>query len=76
MLELQQQNNLFWKPKKEKSNLLLAIGVDKVIHYFLTKENTNSEIFLEFMKGLSKKLKLDQTNKYILIMDNLPSHKK
>ena len=28
------------------------------------------------MKGLSKKLKLDQTNKYILIMDNLPSHKK
>ena len=60
----------------EKDNLLLAIGVDKVIHYSLTQENTNSEIFLEFMKGLSKKLKLDQTNKYILIMDNLPSHKK
>ena len=66
----------FGNKKNEKNNLLLAIGVDKVIHYYLTQENTNSEIFLEFMKELVKKLKLDQTNKYILIMDNLSSHKK
>ena len=66
----------FGNKKNEKSNLLLAIEEDKVIHYSLTQENTNSEIFLEFMKELVKKLKLHQTNKYILIMDNLSSHKK
>ena len=66
----------FGNKKNEKNSLLLAKGVDKVIHYSLTQENTNSEIFLEFMKELIKKLKLDQNNKYILIMDNLSSHKK
>ena len=61
---------------KYKNNLILAVGEDKVIHYIITKENTNSEIFLDFMKGLCDKLNLDKNKKYLIIMDNHPSHKK
>ena len=61
---------------KNKSNLILAVGVDNVIKYKITSDNTNSEIFLSFLKELNIILKEKAYKKYILIMDNLKSHKK
>lgn len=60
---------------KDKSNLLLAVGKDRVYASKITKENTNSSNFLEFLKILSVELSKRGEKKYVLIMDNLPAHK-
>ena len=66
----------FGDSKKDKNNLILAVGIDQVVLYKITTENTNSIIFLEFLKTLNDKLKNNFGKKYLLIMDNLKSHKK
>lgn len=60
---------------KAKSNLLLAVRTYKVFCYKMTKENTISDIFLGFLKGLAKEINKDIENKYFLIMDNFRVHK-
>lgn len=60
---------------KDKINLLLAVGRDKIYHYKFSKENTTSSIFIDFLKELVDKIIEEKDNKYVLIMDNLPSHK-
>ena len=55
--------------------MILAVGCDNVFHYKIKTENVNAEIFLEFLKDLYSKIKSDQNNKYVLIMDNLKCHK-
>ena len=52
----------------------MAVSGERIIHYYLTKENTDSNIFYNFMKDLNKKLTDDERKKSIIIMDNLPSH--
>ena len=66
---------LFSDTQKKKCNLLLAVGTDSVIHYKILEENTNSYIFLGFMKEIKEILETKKNNKYVLIMDNLKSHK-
>lgn len=65
----------FGQNNKGKINLLLAVSKDEIIHYELTNQNTNSEIFLNYIKNLNKKLKKDESKKYIIIMDNCTIHK-
>lgn len=65
----------FGDPSKKKNNLLLAVGKDFVLHYKITQENTNRQIFLEFLKEINKKILANKNKKYFLIMDNLVCHK-
>lgn len=60
---------------KDKTNLLLAIGTCKIYHYKFSRENTTTSIFIDFLKELIDKIIEEKDNKYVLIMDNLPSHK-
>ena len=60
---------------KNKTNLILAVGMDSVFHYKITSENTTSKIFLEFLNELEEKLKCKENLKFIYILDNLSSHK-
>lgn len=58
-----------------KLNLLMAINEKEVLYYKLNKETTNEERFLNFMENLLKKLDDKKDEKYVIIMDNLLSHK-
>ena len=70
------QNLFFLESLKGKNNLLLAVGSKQVYYHSITNENTNSVIFLNFIKELINKIKINKNNIYVLIMDNLPCHKK
>ena len=41
----------------------------------MIQENTNSEIFLEFIREINDIIKVDKSKKYFLIMDNLICYK-
>ena len=66
----------FDNPGKQKNNLILAVGINKIFHYSLRVENTNATIFLDFLKELVEIIKEDKEKKYVIIMDNLVCHKK
>ena len=59
----------------KKLNLLMAIDEKSVILYKLIKETTTEKTFLEFLEELLNEIKIRKIEKYILIMDNLSSHK-
>ena len=59
---------------KKKLNLIMGVSKNKIIHYELTYENTNSTTFLNFMKNLYDKLNEEEQKKTIFILDNLPAH--
>ena len=58
-----------------KSNLLLAVDEKNVLYYEITDDTTSEAIFLSFAKNLINKLKDNYNKKYILVLDNLSSHK-
>ena len=58
----------------KKINFLLAIGVNNIIHYKLTNENTNTNTFKNFFIEILNKLNSDDLTNTIIIMDNLTSH--
>ena len=58
-----------------KLNLLLCISKDEIIYYELNQQNTNSSVFLDFMKKINEYIKKNQKNKYVIIMDNFSAHK-
>ena len=60
---------------KDKSNLISAVGKDKVYEPQITKENTNSLNFINFLKLLFEELSKDKIKKYVIVLDNFPSHK-
>ena len=66
----------FGSSNREKCNLILAVGIDRIFYYSLNKDNTNSIIFLDFLKELVKIIKKDKDKRFLLIMDNLSCHKK
>ena len=79
-------NNYFcWRKKDEeilfnfndckRASIIMAVDENDVIFYQINKENTSSEKFLEFMKELNKKLNNIKFGKYVLVLDNLSSHK-
>ena len=59
---------------KKKLNLIMGINKEKIIHYELTHENTNSKTFLNFMTNLYNKLTEEERKKAILVLDNLTAH--
>ena len=65
----------FGKTNREKVNLILAITKDEIFHYEMKNENVNSEIFLQFMKGLNEKIKSKKNKKFVIVLDNCTVHK-
>lgn len=59
----------------KKNNIILAIGIDNVIHFKISNENINTKNFLEFIKEMKNQHIVDVPTKYFIIMDNLPLHK-
>ena len=60
---------------RNKKNLLLLIGENEIIHYKITEKNTNQDVFFEFCQECLSSLKKKGYEKYIIILDNLSSHK-
>ena len=57
-----------------KSNLILAVTNKKVLSYKIIRENTTSQIFIDFIKDLFSKIpETDRQNK-LVIMDNAKFH--
>lgn len=63
------------KNVKKKANLLLAVSSKNVILEKFTSENTNENIFIEFLNDLFEKIELNERKKFIIIMDNATIHK-
>ena len=61
---------------KQKRNLLLAVGTNKILKYEITEENTTAKVFLEFLNGLLEVLCQEKSERYLIILDNHSSHKK
>lgn len=61
--------------KPQRSNLLLIVRESKVIYFEINKKGTNQEIFLEFLKRFLDTTKNKENKEFILVMDNLTSHK-
>ena len=59
----------------QKRNIILAVGIDELYHYEINLENTNSIIFKNFLIQLFSKIKKEEEKNYILIKDNLASHR-
>ena len=60
---------------KARRNLLLTISSDKIIHYKITEKNTDESNFLVYMNELYEILSKTSNKKYVIIMDNLASHR-
>ena len=59
-------------------NIILTISEIKVLHYKISQSNTNSEVFIEFLKEIITKIKKDceiREVKFILNFDNASYHK-
>ena len=60
--------------KNTRLNLIMAVSNNKIEYYKISENNTNSELFLGFMKELINNMTEDEKNKSIFILDNLKSH--
>jgi len=58
-----------------KQNLIAAIDEQQVLYYNITEQNTSENTFLDFMEKLLEKIKEKNIGKYVIIFDNLSSHK-
>ena len=59
-------------------NIIIAIWRDRVVFYKISYSNTNSEVFISFLKELMERLREErESNKinYILSLDNASYHK-
>lgn len=79
-------NNFYsWVKKEEdafcyfkeikKSNLIMAVDKEQVLHYNISIQSTTSSVFLNFIQELHQKLLKMNYGKYIIVLDNLSSHK-
>ena len=69
------QNIYFNLGPNKRSNVSLIISKNEIIYYKINKTNTNENKFLEFMNEALKEIKLKKIEKYIIVLDNLSSHK-
>ena len=65
----------FGNAKKDKLNIIMAIGKSKVFQMTINKENTSSIVYLNFLKELYQKLQKEKNKRYVIILDNLKLHK-
>ena len=57
-----------------KTNLIMGVDMDEIIHYEIIDQNIDSITFLNFMKTLVSKLDEERLKNTIIIMDNFSSH--
>ena len=56
--------------------MIAAIDDSNLLYYTINDENTNEQIFLDFMVNLKNILKsLNINNNFVIILDNLSCHK-
>lgn len=60
---------------KKTKNLIAAIDEKDIIYYQFNDDNTNENIFLNFMENLKLKLEKLKIDKYVIILDNFTGHK-
>lgn len=58
-----------------KTNLIMAVSHEKLIHFKYVDKSINSESYLEFIQELNNKIQDDDKKKTILILDNVAFHK-
>ena len=73
------KSGFVWVGETPKNfNIIIAICEDNVVFYKISHSNTNSEVFISFIRELKEKLREDsesnETN-YILSLDNASYHK-
>ena len=72
---LKSEQIYYGKCLRQKRNLLLAVGTNKILKYKITEENTTSQVFLDFLKETINALCEEKSERYIIILDNHSSHK-
>lgn len=71
-----EKEQVYFKMKPaSRSNLLLIINKNQVIHYKINKVSTTEDTFLEFLIESIKKIKEKKIKEYLIVLDNLSSHK-
>lgn len=71
-----QDDTIYYKlVDKQRRNLWLAVGIDKLIYYEITKDTTKGSHFLLFLKNVIKKIEELKIKKFIIIQDNASIHK-
>lgn len=80
-----QNNNFYtWRGENEeiytkiedrkRTNLIMAVGFNKIFYYKLTRENTDKLVFMNFMENLVNNMNEQEKNSHIIILDNLSAH--
>ena len=59
----------------KRVNLLLTVNLSSVVYYKINEDNTNEVEFLKYMNELFEKIISQKINKYLIVLDNLSSHK-
>lgn len=54
---------------------MLAVGNNQIYAYKVIIENTTLGVFIDFLKEVFNNIMKDRSNKYFIILDNLPAHK-
>lgn len=66
---------LFFKiDDRKKTNLIMAVGYDKIYYYQLIRKNINTEIFQNFMDNMVGNMSLEEKKNSLIILDNLSVH--
>ena len=66
-----------YSPTKDclkKLNLILAVSSNKILCYHLNEKNTNSNLFIQFLKDLFDKIPEESKKNKLVIMDNAKIH--
>jgi hypothetical protein len=58
-----------------KSNLIMGVSSERVIHFEMNRENTDADIFLGFIDRLYEKLTDDEKRRCLIVMDNASFHR-
>lgn len=61
--------------QKEKYNIIMAINLERIIHFKSVSSNVDSNVFIEFIDELIIKLTNDEIGNSLLILDNVKVHK-
>ena len=78
-------NNLYmWRGEKDeiftkiedrkRTNLLMAVGANKIYCYDITRKNTDQSVFKHFMENLVKNMSAEEKENHVIILDNLSAH--
>lgn len=69
------QNIYYNLGSNKRKNLIAAIDENNVLSYSINDNNTDEKIFLEFMIKLKEKIDSMKIKDFVIILDNLSSHK-